>query len=84
MTDNRIGSDTPDGRQWPAVDVNGAVYGRPASTMSIGGGAFVVIPAGFNQWQIIDEIKAAQNKPVARRGRGSAPETVDDETHTSL
>lgn len=65
--DNRIGHISSDGVNWPAVDATGAAYDRPVSTMALGGGAFVCIPVGFDQWELIDEIKAGMRTPAPAR-----------------
>lgn len=67
--DNRIGHISSDGTNWPAVDVNGAVYDRPVCTMALGGGAFVCIPIGFNQWELIEEIRAGMRPATARKSK---------------
>lgn len=41
--DNRLGQWTEGGAVWPSLTISGQEYSRPATTLSIGDGYFVVI-----------------------------------------
>ncbi len=61
-----IGTLNEDGsfKKWPALNVNGGRYAKPATTQIISSEFFVVLPAGFTDW---DSIKALRERyaPVA-------------------
>lgn len=57
--DLRIGTLKEDGTllEWPRYNIVGAQYQPPANRQDIGGGRFVVIPAGFTRWELVDVLK---------------------------
>lgn len=62
--DNRIGT----GDEWPEVDMNRQSYKRPATTASIGGDRFVVIPVNFNRWEEVEGLKTV-DEPDTKKGK---------------
>lgn len=58
--DKRIGLYNEDGSvaQWPEVDVQGSGYSRPATTHNLDTRHFVVLPAGFDNAALLDELRA--------------------------
>lgn len=84
---DRIGTINADGaRTWPERTISGQVYTRPASTLDIGVGAFIVYDAfpPANTAQLIDQARAfiapKPKRTAATHERISIPdETASDE-----
>jgi hypothetical protein len=84
---NRIGSINADGaRTWPERTISGQVYTRPAHTLDIGAGAFIVYdpfpPA--NTAQLIDEARTLiapkpKRTAVVHERTRDTDETASDE-----
>ena len=57
--DNRLGNLDPDGgiAEWPEFDINGSPFSIPANRINVGAGHFVVVPAGFKNWNLINVLK---------------------------
>ncbi|KAB2859063.1 MAG: hypothetical protein F9K46_11220 [Anaerolineae bacterium] len=68
--DPRVGRRTPEGRQWPQVDILGQPVDRAQgglTTRALGNGYFVVIPPGKDgdiQVMLVAEVPAPQAAPV--------------------
>lgn len=74
MDSRMIGTKNADGsRVWPETDINGNRYDKVApTTVSIGGGRFVILPPGFRDYARLEQLKgeaapAGEVKPVFRR-----------------
>ncbi len=72
LEDPRVGVRGEDGQvtRWPSVNVLGAAYGQPASTLDFAPGYFVVLPLSpltADQHRIIRE-SAATIAPAVKRG----------------
>jgi len=82
MDNNRIGQIDGESIRWPEADLRGQSYTRPpAMTVQIGGGSFVVVPAGMSKDEmntLIDALKPSEPlKSERTKGRiASEPESV--------
>lgn len=65
--DERIGLYNDNGSivQWPSVDVIGGSYNRPPTTHNLDAQHFVVLPAGFDDWALLDELRTGLAQPLA-------------------
>lgn len=71
-TDPRLGTLNPDGsvESWPATDVVGRPYDRPATTQGIGEGHFVVLPLGGEFAEAVESLTALVTpKPTAKKAQ---------------
>lgn len=71
-TDPRLGTLNPDGsvESWPATDVVGRPYDRPATTQGIGEGCFVVLPLGGEFATAVEELTAlVAPKPATKKAQ---------------
>lgn len=58
---------------WPKTDILGAAYVQPASRVNLNAQTFVVIPAGFDRWELIEDIKNSIGKlPNAPKPKSKA------------
>lgn len=75
MTDPRIGRIHADRIEFPAVTVGGAAYERPASTLNLGDGYFVVLDIGReSDPQALDDLKAL----IAPKAKKAKEVSTDD------
>lgn len=51
--------------EWPKFNVMGAEYVPPSSRVNVSASSFVVIPAGFTQWELLEPFKSG-GKPARR------------------
>lgn len=66
--DNILGKMDENGAvvEWPQQNIMGGSYTPPGNRVTVGVGVFVVIPAGFTQWERVEDIKAQLNKPASK------------------
>ena len=80
--EDRIGYFDKDGqRHMPTVNVNGQDYNYPGSWSHLDGNRFVVVPVNFNDWALIEQIKAQLSigaKPAKASKVKAAPAPVED------
>lgn len=72
LSDPRLGKLNPDGsvESWPATDVVGRPYDRPATTQGIGEGCFVVLPLGGEFATAVEELTAlVAPKPATKKAQ---------------
>lgn len=68
IDEKRLGTREKDGRMvYPQLNVHGATYGLPATTVGVGGGWFVVVPAGKVPTELIEQIRADLAKKSASK-----------------
>lgn len=75
-----IGTINPDGTlgKHPALNLNRARYSKPATTQQISPELFVVIPANFNEWDVVQALKdeyAPKAGPVVSKAK--APDKAE-------
>jgi len=58
MDNKLIGTISDDNTiEWPKTDVLGGLFSIPATRHALTEKTFVVLPAGFNQWELLEEMK---------------------------
>ena len=67
-----IGTLNPDGtfKKWPTLNIQGGRYNKPATTQPISPEYFVVLPAGFIDWDVVKTLKEQYG--------GAEPAVVDN------
>ena len=62
--DARLGKLNADGGilEWPAVNIYGSGYTLPATSVRVGDTTFVIVPAGFTEWDLVEALKSPTKK----------------------